>query len=664
MGDAAIEVLVVEDNPTDARLLEMMLAKLTAQGFRWRRVDRLSDALTLLTQRHYDIVLLDLALPDSYGLETIRRVRSAVADVPIVVLTGLDDEATGLASLREGAQDYLLKDELRPNLLSRAMRYAIERQQILDDLCHSRGEIQRQESFLRAIVDANPNFIFVKDEQGRFVLVNEALATFYNTTPIGMLGKTEADLNPNTAQVEYTQREEQTIIETMQAKYIAQEPRRSSNGEVRWFQTIKKPLLLPNASQRQLLGVITDITERQQAEALLWQQAEREQLLSQVTQQIRRSLNLGEILQTTVQTVRQVLGVDQTAIYRHVLPITSTDYETEEGLTHTLELSAINRRENSIQATSSEILIDTVCLEHLFHLARHEVWSVEDVLADSGLPVSYRESVAASGVRAILATPILRGEAMPSMQPAPVKIPQEMSEILAEGPGVDDRWGVLVVYQCNTPHPWQPWEVEFLQQLAGQLAIAIQQAELYRRLEVANRKLERLATLDGLTGISNRRSFDEALAREWQRALRQQSPLAILVGDIDSFKTYNDRYGHLAGDDCLRQVARSIAQAVKRSTDLTFRYGGEEFAVLLPETQIDGALVVAEGILDTIRGLQIPHAYSPVASIITISLGAASMIPRANMDPSSLVAAADLALFEAKTRGRNRACVSSSAPLV
>lgn len=110
-------------------------------------------------------------------------------------------------------------------------------------------------------------------------------------------------------------------------------------------------------------------------------------------------------------------------------------------------------------------------------------------------------------------------------------------------------------------------------------------------------------------------------------------------------------------------MARSIAQAVKRSTDLTFRYGGEEFAVLLPETQIDGALVVAEGILDTIRGLQIPHAYSPVASIITISLGAASMIPRPNMDPSSLVAAADLALFEAKTRGRNRACMSSNPPL-
>ncbi len=664
MGDAAIEVLVVEDNPTDARLLEMMLAKVTTQGFRWRRVDRLSDALTLLNQRHYDIVLLDLALPDSYGLETIRRVRSAVADVPIVVLTGLDDESTGLASLREGAQDYLLKDELRPNLLSRAMRYAIERQQILDDLCHSRGEIQRQESFLRAIVDANPNFIFVKDEQGRFVLVNEALATFYNTTPIGMLGKTEADLNPNAAQVEHTQREEQTIIETMQPKYIAQEPRRSSTGEVRWFQTIKKPLLLPNASQRQLLGVITDITERQQAEALLWQQAEREQLLSQVTQQIRRSLNLGEILQTTVQTVRQVLGVDQTAIYRHISPIASPENEQDGVLTHTLELSAVNRRETTLQATSSEILIDTVCLEHLFHLAKHEVWGVEDVLAESSLPIPYRESVAAAGVRAILATPILRGEAMPSMQSMPSKITEDLPDILVEGETLgDDRWGVLVVYQCNAPHPWQPWEVEFLQQLAGQLAIAIQQAELYRRLEVANRKLERLATLDGLTGISNRRSFDEALAREWQRALRQKSPLAILVGDIDSFKTYNDRYGHLAGDDCLRQVARSIALSVKRSTDLTFRYGGEEFAVILPETQIDGAMIVAQGILDTIHDLQIPHAYSPVASTITISLGAASMIPRANVDPSALVAAADLALFEAKTRGRDRACANTNIPL-
>jgi diguanylate cyclase (GGDEF)-like protein len=216
--------------------------------------------------------------------------------------------------------------------------------------------------------------------------------------------------------------------------------------------------------------------------------------------------------------------------------------------------------------------------------------------------------------------------------------------------------GILVISQHDRPHQWQPWEREFLQQLSGQLAIAIQQAELYRRLEMANRKLERLATLDGLTGISNRRSFDEALAREWQRALRQQSSLAILVGDIDSFKTYNDRYGHLAGDDCLRQVARAIAQTAKRSSDLAFRYGGEEFAVILPETHLDGAMIVASSILESIRELQIPHAYSPVSPIVTISLGAASITPRSNTDPSSLVAAADLALFEAKTRGRNRAC--------
>jgi len=660
VGDSAIEVLVVEDNPTDARLLEMILAKVTTQGFRWRRVDRLSDALTLLNQRRYDIVLLDLALPDSYGLDTIRRVRSAVADVPIVVLTGLDDEAIGLASLREGAQDYLLKDELRPNLLSRAMRYAIERQQILDDLRHNREELQRQESFLRAIVDANPNFIFVKDERGRFTLVNEALATFYNTTPGRMLGKTEAELGGNSAQVQHSQREEESIIETMQEKYIAQEPRRSSTGEVRWFQTIKKPLMLPNSTQRQLLGVITDITERQQAEALLWQQAEREQLLSQVTQQIRRSLDLGEILQTTVQTVREVLGVDQTAIYRHLTPAgMASRSDADPSSTHALELSAMNCRDAAPPVCGSEAVTDGAGLERLLYLVKHEIWEVEDVLADDRWPAAYRDAIAQAGVRAILAVPILRGEAVPVL---PLKMDDRPEGGATTGhppnPLGDDQWGLLVVYQWHEPHSWQAWEIEFLKQLAGQLAIAIQQAELYRRLELANRKLERLATLDGLTGISNRRSFDEALAREWQRALRQQSPLAILVGDIDSFKTYNDRYGHLAGDDCLRQVARSIAQAVKRSTDLTFRYGGEEFAVILPETHIDGAMTVAHGILETIRDLQIPHAYSPVASIVTLSLGAASLIPRANLDPSALVAAADLALFEAKTRGRNRACPS------
>jgi diguanylate cyclase (GGDEF)-like protein/PAS domain S-box-containing protein len=682
VGDSAIEVLVVEDNPTDARLLEVMLARLTAQGFRWRRVDRLSDALTLLNQRRYDVVLLDLALPDSCGLDTIRRVRSTAADVPIVVLTGLDDESTGLASLREGAQDYLLKDELRPNLLSRALRYAIERQQILDDLCQTSEALQRQESFLRAIVDANPNFIFVKDETGRFVLVNEAIATFYNTTPASMLGKTEVDINPNFKQAEQFQREEQAILETLQEKYIAQEPRRSSDGEVRWFQTIKKPLLLPNSSERHLLGVVTDITERQRAESLLWQQAEREQLLSQVTHQIRRSLDLGQILQTTVQMVRQVLGVDRTAIYRYVelesdgvgskatLQLIHNNQDRNPRNPHSqartqptpmTELLAIDPNEGDQTAVWNAAFKNSACFDRLLHLEDQEVWGIDDLTIDSNFAEPDRQAALQLGVLALLATPILHGEAIPKTT---LSVDASLAGVMVDRRAGDHhQWGFLVISQQDRPRQWQPWEREFLQQLSGQLAIAIQQAELYRRLEMANRKLERLATLDGLTGISNRRSFDEALAREWQRALRQQSSLAILVGDIDSFKTYNDRYGHLAGDDCLRQVARAIAQTAKRSSDLAFRYGGEEFAVIAPETHLDGAMIVASNILESVRELQIPHAYSPVAPIVTISLGVASIIPRSNTDPSSLVAAADLALFEAKTRGRNRACSTTGTTL-
>jgi diguanylate cyclase (GGDEF)-like protein/PAS domain S-box-containing protein len=682
VGDSAIEVLVVEDNPTDARLLEVMLARLTAQGFRWRRVDRLSDALTLLNQRRYDVVLLDLALPDSCGLDTIRRVRSTAADVPIVVLTGLDDESTGLASLREGAQDYLLKDELRPNLLSRALRYAIERQQILDDLCQTSEALQRQESFLRAIVDANPNFIFVKDETGRFVLVNEAIATFYNTTPASMLGKTEVDINPNFKQAEQFQREEQVILETLQEKYIAQEPRRSSDGEVRWFQTIKKPLLLPNSSERHLLGVVTDITERQRAESLLWQQAEREQLLSQVTHQIRRSLDLGQILQTTVQMVRQVLGVDRTAIYRYVelesdgvgskatLQLIHNNQDRNPRNPHSqartqptpmTELLAIDPNEGDQTAVWNAAFKNSACFDRLLHLEDQEVWGIDDLTIDSNFAEPDRQAALQLGVLALLATPILHGEAIPKTT---LSVDASLAGVMVDRRAGDHhQWGFLVISQQDRPRQWQPWEREFLQQLSGQLAIAIQQAELYRRLEMANRKLERLATLDGLTGISNRRSFDEALAREWQRALRQQSSLAILVGDIDSFKTYNDRYGHLAGDDCLRQVARAIAQTAKRSSDLAFRYGGEEFAVIAPETHLDGAMIVASNILESVRELQIPHAYSPVAPIVTISLGVASIIPRSNTDPSSLVAAADLALFEAKTRGRNRACSTTGTTL-
>jgi two-component system, chemotaxis family, response regulator WspR len=187
--------------------------------------------------------------------------------------------------------------------------------------------------------------------------------------------------------------------------------------------------------------------------------------------------------------------------------------------------------------------------------------------------------------------------------------------------------------------------------------------ELGRQLAEKNAILERLSSLDGLTGIANRRRFDEALDLEWRRARREGSKLSLILIDVDYFKRFNDHYGHLAGDDCLRQVAASLADVVHRPGDLVARYGGEEFVILLPSTDETGVEIVAEQLRARVETLCLPHARSEVAECVTISLGCATVRATDDQGGAGLVAAADSALYEAKRAGRNRhrAVVRSSA---
>ncbi len=186
---------------------------------------------------------------------------------------------------------------------------------------------------------------------------------------------------------------------------------------------------------------------------------------------------------------------------------------------------------------------------------------------------------------------------------------------------------------------------------------------LTHRLDAANRELRRLSAQDSLTGISNRRHFDQTLTQEWRRALRARRPLALILFDIDYFKQYNDVYGHQAGDECLRTVAGNLAQHARRPGDWVARFGGEEFAVVLSETDAQGAVHLAEQMRAAIEALAIPHAGSAVGRAVTISAGVASMVPEsASGDRRELVQWADAALYEAKRQGRNRVVSYSLVP--
>jgi len=241
----------------------------------------------------------------------------------------------------------------------------------------------------------------------------------------------------------------------------------------------------------------------------------------------------------------------------------------------------------------------------------------------------------------------------------PDVLPKQVGETIAAFLGKDREVGSLEV--CRSPVVSTAEEVLAEIRLAscqGRQAVCIvRDVTEQQKVEL---ELQELAKTDTLTQIANRRHFDELFAREWLRQARANRPMALLVADIDYFKRYNDRLGHPQGDLCLVRVARGIQEGIFRPGDFVTRYGGEEFAVILTETDLDGAFLVAERIREAVENLKIEHPASPVSQWVTVSVGVSALVPTRDRDPEALLHAADQALYEAKGAGRN--CVAGRDP--
>ncbi len=428
-----------------------------------------------------------------------------------------------------------------------------------------------------------------------------------------------------------------------------------------------------------LVRAINYAIERQRIEEQLRQQAQRERVLSKMIENIRSSIDATSILQNTVTEVRQFLKTDRVLIYR------CQNSDTK-----------LNQEEQKCQIVAGDGLpegyIDNpnICsalaMSCLFLVESKSVQAISDVSA-AELTGGSKQLLTDCEMAAVLSVPIWQSgekkatnttsfdsiwedekdEDYPedSMAVLALERPQVVFKSGSES-GTENHnylWGMLTAYNCTGVRQWQQWEIDFLKHLANQVAIAIEQSQLYHKLAIANQKLQLLATTDGLTHIANRRQFDRVLMLEWRRLGREELPLSLILFDIDFFKPYNDFYGHLAGDDCLYQVAKAIASVVKRAGDLPARYGGEEFVVLLPNTCAEGADVVARKICDRLNALKFPHARSEIESYVTLSCGVATIIPSPQQSPDSLIHSADRALYQAKAEGKNRICHASSSSI-
>jgi len=279
----------------------------------------------------------------------------------------------------------------------------------------------------------------------------------------------------------------------------------------------------------------------------------------------------------------------------------------------------------------------------------------------SALKDSYRVRVANGGLKALA---IAGSQDPPDIILLDVKMPEidgyEICRRLKQNPETMQIPIIFVTAQGSSQDEAFGLNLGAVDYISKPFSIPVVKARVRTHLQLKRHrdKLESLAMIDGLTGIANRRSFDHTIEQEWRRAQRTDTPLSLIMIDIDEFKKYNDNYGHGAGDECLRLVAYTIESTMRRSGDFVGRYGGEEFVVLLPECDLEGALETAETIRLKIKDLDIPHAFSQAAGHITVSLGCKSMKYESGTPSTELTHKADQALYQAKKQGRDRVVAS------
>jgi diguanylate cyclase (GGDEF)-like protein len=360
-------------------------------------------------------------------------------------------------------------------------------------------------------------------------------------------------------------------------------------------------------------------------------------LMKKMVDQIRISLDLESILKTTATEIKQFLHSDQVLIYRHEAETMSETAVVSQSIDAQFDQLAIKQ------------FMDAVNLSSL-HSTFSQSTSIQAVADTYAQPTPALQVVAPQSIRSYLILPIRLEESGDDTE----DLTLGTSENQATNQQKSGLWGLLIAYNIRGTRRWQDWEISFLQHLITQVTVAIQQSQLCCRLQTANQKLQKLAILDGLTGIANRRYFDLVLDKEWQRLAREQQPLSLILCDIDYFKAYNDTYGHQQGDRCLKQVAQILQQSTRRPADLVARYGGEEFALILPHTNAPGALFLAHRIVRQLTQKGLPHCQSQVSNIVTLSIGIATKIPHSKQASSTIIETADNLLYKAKKAGRNQ----------
>jgi diguanylate cyclase (GGDEF)-like protein/PAS domain S-box-containing protein len=556
-----------------------------------------------------DDIILDIFQDqiENFELKGISRISEKFADIYIDInLINIKNKgAKGILIIIEDSTERMLIEQ---NLGQVAKEYSL-----------ALSALSQAKNYLDKVISSMTDVMFVVNRLGTIKTVNQATINLFEYSELELI-----NININLiAPAKKFQLIINSITPSLSPESIlvknVEIPCLTKTGKILFISFSISEILGEKHEFEEFLLVGRDITERKKNELILRQQAEHDRVLKTITNQIRNSLSLEEILTRTVAEVQQFLQVDRVLFYR------LTDEPDK-----TVAAEAVSKKE--IPPLQSK-LYHRYFSENMKHYEEGKICIISDIKKTNQTNCHPNSLclLRELEVKSHLVFPIINN---------------------------NELWGLLIAnhYQSRA---WQPGEIDLLEQLVAQVAIAVHQAELYEKLQDANRELEELARTDSLTLIGNRRHFNRTLNAEWKRNAREQTPISLILCDVDYFKLYNDTYGHVNGDLCLKKIADILRKTAKRPGDLAARYGGEEFAIILPNTSQEGARHLANVILQTVRDSQIPHRTSLISHYVTISIGIATVIPPNNTQPETiLIKAADQALYQAKKEGRDRVIVS------
>ncbi|MBJ7900806.1 MAG: PAS domain S-box protein [Cyanobacteria bacterium RI_101] len=579
--------------------------------------------------------------------------------------------------------------------------------------------LQQAQAFVGAILENIPDIVYVKDAQSlKIVRVNQAAEKLFGQRREKLLGKNNFHLFPS-AQADVLTRQERQLLRAQKALDIAEEVVTSPTQGIRILRTQKIPMGSGEDKPRYLLVISQDVTERRESEQRLTQLAHH---IPGVIYQFRMRPDGSFHFPYASDGIRDIYSVRPAQVKEDANPVLDVIHpEDRERVYGSVLDSALslapweceyrvcppNGRERWVRGHATPRRSpDGSVIWHGYINDVTERKQVELALADSQAKFATIFQTSPDPMwTAILET----GLCIEVNRAFCVLLEYEPEQVIGKTCREFGFWDNLADLnyfrqRMMTHNEIENFEVVVrtsarqaktvllsakVQKLGGQdcvlgtlkeitarkqmesfllaakeraelAELELQQAQLC--LEEANSKLRQLVNTDSLTGVANRRCFDQRLEQEWLRLQRERQPLSLIVLDVDYFKKYNDFYGHPQGDRCLIQIAQALSSQVTRSTDLVARIGGEEFALLLPNTPLKGAETIAQRLQDYLANLNLPHLGAPLYQRVTISLGITTEIPSAASSPSALLSRADQALYLAKEQGRNRSVVFESAP--